>query len=176
MEKNMRRLTSIILIALLCGLPAAAQNHRLSRPGDTYFLMHLKPGTHIEIESVASSQTVDLDERCRLLSVDATTLTCAADDDRRVRLVFPMDKVEAVYQVHRKVNVGAILGIAVAGTFIGGLAAACAPAIAVGLLGGLVALAIVQVHAEERAWRFIWGIPAPPPAPPDNLTLVYWRW
>ena len=151
----MRRLTSIILIALLCRLPAAAQNRLSSRPGDAYLLMHLKAGTHIEVESVASSATVDLDERCHLLSVDANTLTCAADDDRSVRLVFPMDKVEAVYQVHRKVHVGAILGVAVLGTFIGGLAAACAPAIGVGLLGGLIALAVVQVHAEQRAWRFL---------------------
>jgi hypothetical protein len=87
-----------------------------------------------------------------------------------------MDKVEAVYQVHRKVHIGAILGLAVAGTFFGGLASACAPAIAVGIVGGLVALAILQNHVEQAAWRVIWGLPPPPPAPPDNLTLVYWRW
>ena len=172
----MRRLTSIVLIALLCRLPTAAQNVRPSRPGDTYFLTHLKPGTHIEVESTASSQTADLDERCRLLSVDANTLTCAADDDHHVRLIFPMDKVEAVYQVHRKVNVAAIVGLGVFGTFIGGLAAGCAPAIAVGLVGGLIALAIVHLQAQQQVWRIIWGIPAPPPQPPDNLTLVYARW
>jgi hypothetical protein len=71
----MRRLTSIILIALLCGLPAVAQNHR-PRSGDTYLLTHLKPGTHIEVASIASSSAADLGERCHLLSVDATTLTC----------------------------------------------------------------------------------------------------
>jgi hypothetical protein len=173
MEKIIRRLTSLVLIALLCRLPAQAQS---SRPGNTYRLTHLKAGTHIEIASVASSQTANVDERCRLIAVDANTLTCSADDDRQIRLVFPMDKVSAVYQIHRKVNVKAILGVAVLGTFIGGLASACAPAIGVGLLGGIVALAIAQFDAQQRTWRWVWGIPSPPPPPPDNLTLVYSRW
>ena len=162
----MLRAACFVLLFLFCSICGHAQASRLAR---------LKRGAHIEVRSIASNQFADVDERCRFVSMDANTLVCNADDDRKVRLVFPIAKVDSVYRIHAKVNVGAILGAAVVGTFIGGLAAVCGPAIAVGGIGSLITLFVMLNQQQDHLWRRMWGIPDPPPEPAERLTLVYQR-
>jgi hypothetical protein len=167
------RLQVPIAFLLLCAVTVQAQPQRW---GSVASIERLKPGTRITVESTASTRAVDMDEQCRLISVDATSLTCSAEDNPRVRLVFPMGQVEAIYQVKRKLpGAGLVIGTVVFGLFIGGLAATWAPGILIGFFGGIVALAVESGQAADRGWRAIWGIPPPPPALPGRLVLVYHR-
>ena len=167
----MRLPASTLLVALaLAALPAAAQ------PRDWSALTRLKPGATILVYTrvYARDPTVD-DGRCILVSVDASTLSCVSYDGPVSRLVYPAAQIYQVYQIKspRHLTGGLILGLAIAGTFIGGLASGNPLAIGVGVLGLIIACALALPPPPFAPWGYP---PPPPPQPPtERFVLVYQR-
>ena len=162
----MRRLAASALLIALAASPAAAQPH------DWSALTRLKPGATILVYT--RDPAVD-DGRCILVSVDASTLSCVSYDGPVSRLVYPAAQIDEVYQIKppRHITVGLILGLAIAGTFIGGLASGNPLAIGVGVLGLIIACALALPPPPFAPWGYP---PPPPPQPPtERFVLVYQR-
>ncbi len=136
-------------------------------------LQGTRHGTTLVIETNVNPYGPASFTRCRLLRVDASTLTCK-DLDRRTRFTFPAASIDAVYQV-KEPRVTAVLGSVIVGCFIGGLVSGNPPALAIGVIGGLIWLfAAMQQSAQHQI--DIWTGAAPNPLPDnEKRVLIYTR-
>jgi hypothetical protein len=108
-------------LCLLLALSASLSAQTVSR------LQRVAPGATLIVET--SDPGGPIFERCKLLSVDASTLTCL-DLEQGDRLVFPFRQLDAVYEIHKShagliagwIAVTAILGILIAGAATGNVA------------------------------------------------------
>jgi len=127
----MRRTWYWVAACVLCATPLQAQ--------DWNKVARLKPGTLIEVRNRRSQ--FGPEDRCRVIDLDATALRCMWDGDGTTRLIFPLDRVEAVYQV-RNAGLGAPPWVALGGLglMIAGGVTANAGLFAIGLIAASVAL------------------------------------
>jgi hypothetical protein len=79
----------ILGVLTLCAMPAQSQ--------DWSKVARLKHGTLIQVHRVGAPLGVD--DRCRLDTVDASTLSCIWEGDGSTRLIYPVDRVAVVSRV-----------------------------------------------------------------------------
>ena len=130
----------------------------------------LKVGTRV----VVGAGGYDVGDRCRVVVVDASTLTCQEEGWRGVRLVYARAQVESVYRVRHPFPVWAGVALAILGVFIGGAISGNGTALGIGLIGGIVGLVIAGANNTARGWGVMLGQPPPPPSD-EKLELVYYR-
>ncbi len=152
---------------LLLALSAKAQT------GDWPRLQATKHGTMLVVETDVNTYGPANFTRCRLQRVDASELTCT-DLDRKTRFTFPAGHIDAVYQVKQRV-VPAVLGGIVAGCFLGGLISGNPPALAIGIIGGIIWAFVAMDEARRHAIDVWTGAPPDPLQPNEKRVLLYTR-
>ncbi len=153
------------LLAITC--TATAQT------GDWTLLQSLRHGATIIVETNVNPYGPATFDRCHVKAVDANTLTCTTLGWAGRREVFPVARIDAVYQVKQH-WVEATIGVASLGLFIGGLASGNGPTAAIGLFGGFMVLIDELSRKMGSAWHQWWSGPDPMPQD-ERRELIYLR-
>jgi hypothetical protein len=161
------------LIGLLLLLPLLPATFATAQSGDWARLRSTKRGTLLVIETNVNAYGPADFNRCKLLRVDDSTLTCTALDGK-TRFTFAEQNLDAVYKVKHG-WIKPLLGTAAVGLMLGGLASANGPAFAVGALGGIIWLFANMVQNTNHQID-VWTGAAPEPLPRnENRELLYLR-
>ena len=144
-----------------------------AQTGDWPRLQSLRHGSTIIVETNVNPYGPATFDRCHVRAVDANTLTCKTLGWAGKREIFPAVRIDAVYQV-KQPWVETTVGVASLGIFIGGVASANAPAVAIGLLGGMFVLIDELSRGAANAWHQWWSGPDPMPRD-ERRELVYLR-
>jgi hypothetical protein len=148
----------ILGVLTLCAVPAQSQAWSQ--------LARLKHGTLIQVHSVGAPLGVD--GRCRLDTVDPSTLSCIWEGDGTTRLIYPTDRVAAVYRVLPPLPSAAawIAGVA-GGIGLLGIVTLNAEVFTIGVVGEVAAFGVWVVHGVLMI--------AHPHPPQERLKVVYRR-
>ncbi len=164
---------------LLAALAANPLPSDAAPPPNWTHLQQVKPGATLLVYGLSSANPfapVVAPDRCTLLHVDATALTCVPEGYAGTRLLFPAAEVDRVFEVRAKrFPFGAVLALAVAGILLGGLLAGSPTAIMIALAGTVFGfIATAPPPPSWGPYPAIYG-PPPPPPPPERVVLVYDR-
>jgi len=111
--------------------------------------------------------------RCHARSLDSSTLTCRTLGWAGKTVVFPVERIDAIYRV-KESKVKAVLGIAAVGMLVGGLIAKNGDAAAIGLSGSLIWVLADAFSRAAGTWKSIYGGPDPMPQN-ERRELLYLR-
>jgi hypothetical protein len=127
----------ILGVLTLCAVPAQSQAWSQ--------LARLKHGTLIQVHSVGAP--VGVDDRCRLDTVDPSTLSCIWEGDGTTRLIYPVERVAVVYRVLPPGPSAAVWIAEVAGVIgLVGMATGNAGLFLIGVVGEVGAFSAWAVH------------------------------
>ena len=147
----------ILGVLTLCAMPAQSQ--------DWSKLGRLKHGTLIRVHSVGAP--VGIDDRCRLDTVDPSTLSCIWEGDGTTRLTYPVDRVAVVYRVLPPgPSAAAWIAEVAGGIGLLGILTLNAELFTIGVVGEVAAFGAWVVHGLTM-------IAQPPQPPQERLKVVY---
>jgi hypothetical protein len=146
-------------------LAAAAQ----AQTRDWARLQGTHRGATIVVETGVNAYGPATFDRCRLIRVDASTLTCTMLSNRK-RVTFPAAGIDAVYQVKQPWLPG-VLELSVVGIFLGGILSGNPPAIAIGLVGGFIWFMAASISSAQHTVD-VWTGARPDPLPDDEKRIL----
>jgi hypothetical protein len=112
----MQRFVLMLSVLSIMVGSAAAQGP----PPGWHAVQRLRRGTKITVERPLASGELDEQRSCKIVRVDAATLTCIPEGDQGQRVVYPARQIDSVYRIKRDVPwvrlvLGAGLGFAIGG-------------------------------------------------------------